>query len=128
MPMIRIVDSSGNNSECQAAVTAAQNAAKAGTKVYAVYYDDNGSSSTCTYDSGNYTGAAPDGACYTLQQIANAPGATAGTYVHDPALFYSTDGSSSPCPSTNKYTTITSIFDNIVQSNETARLLPNNTT
>ncbi len=35
--------------ECQAAVTAAQNAAKAGTSVYTIYYDDNGSGSTCTY-------------------------------------------------------------------------------
>jgi Flp pilus assembly protein TadG len=114
--------------ECQAAVTAAQNAAKAGTKVYAVYYDDNGTSSTCTNDSGSYTGAAPDGACYTLQQIANAPGSTTGTYVNAPSLFYSTDGKSSPCPSTNNYSSITAIFDNIATSNETSRLVPNNTT
>ncbi|MBV8455104.1 MAG: hypothetical protein JO122_00635 [Acetobacteraceae bacterium] len=114
--------------ECQAAVTAAQNAAKAGTKVYAVYYDDNGTGSTCTYDSGSYAGAAPNGACYTLQQIANAPGSTTGTYANDPALFYSTDGTSSPCPSNNNYNTIKTIFQNIATSLQTARLIPNNTT
>jgi Flp pilus assembly protein TadG len=114
--------------ECQAAVTAAQAAAKAGTKVYAVYYDDNGTSSTCPNDSGSYTGGAPDGACYTLQQIANAPGSTSGTYVNDPALFYSIDGNSSPCPSNNTYSTIESIFQNIASSLETVRLVPNNTT
>jgi Flp pilus assembly protein TadG len=114
--------------ECQAAVTAAQAAAAAGTKVYTVYYDDNGTGSTCPNDTGKYAGTAPDGACYTLQQIANAPGTTTGTYVNDPSLFYSTDGTSSPCPSSNKYTTITSIFDNIAASNGSARLVPNNTT
>jgi len=113
--------------ECQAAVTAAQTAAAAGTKVYAVYYDDNGSSGTCTYDSGSYTGTAPDGACYTLQQIANSPGTTSGTYVNDPAKFYSTDGTASPCPSNNNYNTITTIFQNIATSLETSRLIPNST-
>ena len=115
-------------SECQAAVTAAQTAAKAGTKVYTVYYDDNGTSSTCTYDTGKYAGAAPNGACYTLQEMAVAPGTRTGTYVNKSSQFYSTDGTSSPCPSNNNYTTITSIFDNIATSNETARLIPNNTT
>jgi len=113
--------------ECQAAVTAAQAAAQAGTEVYAVYYDDNGSTSTCTTDSGKYTGAAPDGACYTLQQIANVPGSTSGTYVNDPTKFYSIDGTSSPCPSNNNYSTIASIFQNIATSLQTARLIPNGT-
>jgi Flp pilus assembly protein TadG len=114
--------------ECKAAVTAAQTAAAAGTKVYAVYYDDNGTSSTCTTDTGSYAGSAPDGACYTLQQIANSPGTTAGTYVNDPSKFYSIDGTSSPCPSKNNYSTIESIFDAIAQSVETSRLIPNGTT
>ncbi len=116
------------SNECQAAVTAAQTAAAAGTKVYAVYYDDNGTSSTCPNDSGSYAGAAPDGACYTLQKIANAPGTTTGTYVNDPAKFYSTDGTASPCPSKNNYATIKTIFQNIATSLETARLIPNSTT
>jgi Flp pilus assembly protein TadG len=114
--------------ECQAAVTAAQAAASAGTKVYAVYYDDNGTSSTCTTDSGNYKGSAPNGACYAMQQIANSPGATSGTYVNDPTKFYSIDGTSSPCPSKNNYSSITSIFDNIAASLTTARLISNDTT
>jgi Flp pilus assembly protein TadG len=116
------------SNECQAAVIAAQTAAAAGTKVYAVYYDDNGTSSTCPNDTGSYTGAAPDGACYTLQQIANSPGATSGSYVNDSALFYSTDGTSSPCPSNNNYSTMKTIFQNIATSLQTARLIPNNTT
>lgn len=116
------------SNECQAAITAAQTAAAAGTKVYAVYYDDNGTGSTCPNDTGSYAGSAPDGACYTLQQIANAPGSTAGSHVNDPALFYSTDGTSSPCPSTNNYSTIKTIFQNIATSLQTARLIPNNTT
>lgn len=113
--------------ECQAAVTAAQAAASAGTKVYAVYYDDNGTASTCSDDTGSYAGAAPKGACYTLQQIANSPGTTTGTYINDPAKFYSTDGTASPCPSNNNYSTITEIFQNIAASLETARLIPNTT-
>jgi Flp pilus assembly protein TadG len=117
-----------SSNECKAAVTAAQNAASAGTKVYAVYYDDNGTSSTCSTDSGNYTGSAPYGACYTLQQIANSPGTTAGTYVQDPAKFYSIDGTSSPCPSKNAYSTIESIFGGIAKSLQTSRLIPNRTT
>jgi hypothetical protein len=116
------------SNECAAAVTAAQAAAAAGTEVYAVYYDDNGTSSTCSTDTGSYAGAAPNGACYALQQLANAPGTTAGTYVNDPAKFYSTDGTASPCPSKNNYSTISTIFQNIATSLETARLIPNSTT
>jgi hypothetical protein len=61
------------SNECAAAVAPAQAAAASGTIVYTVYYDDNGTSSTCTNDTGSYAGAAPNGACYTLQQLANAP-------------------------------------------------------
>ncbi len=116
------------SNECAAAVAPAQAAAAAGTMVYAVYYDDNGTGGTCSNDTGSYAGAAPDGACYTLQQIANAPGTTTGTYVNDPAKFYSTDGTASPCPSKNNYSTIRTIFQNIATSLETARLIPNSTT
>jgi Flp pilus assembly protein TadG len=113
--------------ECQAAVTAARNAAQAGTTVYTVYYDDNGTSTTCspTGDTGSYTGSAPNGACYTLQQMANAAGSTAGTYVNDqPKLFYSTDGTGSPCPASQNYQTIAEIFQHIVATLTNARLLP----
>lgn len=116
------------SNECSAAVAPAQAAAAAGTTVYVVYYDDNGTGSTCTNDSGHYTGAAPNGACYTLQQIANSPITASPYYINDPTKFYSTDGTSSPCPSKNNYSSITAIFDNIVTSLQTARLIPNNTT
>ncbi len=76
-------------------------------------------------DTGSYTGSAPKGACYTLQQMANDPGSTAGTYVNDqPKLFYSTDGSSSPCPASQNYGTIASIFQHIVATLTNARLVP----
>jgi hypothetical protein len=110
------------SNECLAAVTAAQNAAAAGTWVYAVYYDDN-SNGTCTTDTGNYTGPDPDGACYALQQIANVPGANPGTYVNDPTKFYSTDVSGT-CKSVNNYTNIVDIFTSIGTSLARSRLIP----
>ena len=110
------------SNECLAAVTAAQNAAAAGTWVYAVYYDDN-SNGTCTTDTGKYAGPDPDGACYTLQQIANVPGAKAGTYVNDPTKFYSTDVSGT-CKSVNNYTNIADIFTSIGASLTRTRLVP----
>jgi hypothetical protein len=110
------------SNECLAAVTAAQNAAAAGTWVYAVYYDDN-LNGTCTTDTGNYTGPDPDGACYTLQQIANVPGATPGTWVNDPTKFYSTDVSGT-CKSVNNYTDIADIFTSIGASLTRGRLIP----
>jgi Flp pilus assembly protein TadG len=97
--------------ECKAAVTAAGTAATAGTEVYTVYYDDNGTSSTCSTDTSPYNSA-----CTTMQDIAS-----------DSTKFYSTDGTASPCASKNNYTTIAAIFQNIVASLETARLIPNNT-
>jgi Flp pilus assembly protein TadG len=110
------------SNECLAAVSAAQNAAAAGTWVYAVYYDDN-VNGTCTTDTGNYTGPDPDGACYTLQQIANVPGATPGTSVNDPTKFYSTDVSGT-CKSVNSYTSIADIFTSIGASLTRGRLIP----
>jgi hypothetical protein len=108
--------------QCKAAATAAQAAAKAGTWVYAVYYDDNGTGSTCadSADTGKYTGAAPNGACYTLQQIASSPAAQP-----DPTKFYSTDGTASPCPSMYSYSKLTDIFTNIAGSLTNGRLIPN---
>jgi Putative Tad-like Flp pilus-assembly len=113
-------DGMPSSNDCKAAATAAQAAAKAGTWVYAVYYDDNGTGGTCANDSGNYTGAAPDGACYTLQQIASSPAAQP-----DPTKFYSTDGTSSPCKSLYSYSKLTDIFDNIAGSLTSGRLIPN---
>jgi hypothetical protein len=117
-----------SSNQCKNAATAAQAAAKAGTWVYAVYYDDNGSTTlTCTDpESGNYGVSsgkgvvAPDGACYTLQQIASSPAAQP-----DPTKFYSTDGTSSPCPSIYTYSKLTDIFNNIAGSLTSGRLIPN---
>ncbi len=109
-----------STNECKLAATAAQAAAKAGTWVYAVYYDDNGNNSTCSSDTGKYTGAEPNGACYTLQQIASSP-----TAQPDPTKFYSTDGTSSVCPSAHSYTSISQIFQDIANSLTTGRLIPN---
>jgi von Willebrand factor type A domain len=110
----------GSN-QCKNAATVAQAAAKAGTWVYAVYYDDNGSSSTCSSDTGSYTGVEPKGACYTLQQIASSPSAQP-----DPTKFYSTDGTSSTtCPSIYSYSKLTDIFNNIAGSLTNGRLIPN---
>jgi len=116
------------SNECAAAVAPAQAAAAAGTTVYVVYYDDNGTGSTCTNDSGHYAGSAPNGACYTLQQIANSPSTTSPYYINDPTKFFSIDGTSSPCPSKNSYSTIESIFQSIATSLQGARLIPNTTT
>jgi hypothetical protein len=113
----------GGTKQCQAAVTAAWAAATAGTSVYAVYYDDNGTTGTCSTDTGSYTGSSPKGACYTLQQIASSPSAKP-----DPTKFYSTDGTSAAsgsCPSSYAYTNIATIFTNIGNSLLTARLIPN---
>ena len=109
------------------AVVASQNAAKNGTTVYVVYYDDN--SPGC-----NDTAKAPGqgskftSSCTAMQQIANAPGATAGTFVNDqPKLFYSTDGTSAPCKASASYTSIASIFKHIVATLTNARLVPTGT-
>jgi hypothetical protein len=110
-----------SSNQCKNAATAAQTAAKAGTWVYAVYYDDNGTGSTCTdTETGKYGGSAPDGACYTLQQIASSPAAQP-----DPTKFYSTDGTASPCPSIYSYSKLTDIFNNIAGSLTNGRLIPN---
>ena len=66
--------------------------------------------------------------CTAMQQIANAPGATAGTFVNDqPKLFYSTDGTSAPCKASASYTSIASIFKHIVATLTNARLVPTGT-
>jgi hypothetical protein len=110
--------------ECGAAVVAAQNAAKAGTTVYGIYFDDG--SPGC-----NDTAVAPGlssiitSSCTAMQLIANGPGATAGTYVNDQSkLFYSADGTSAPCKSSQPYTSIHQIFQQVVATLTNARLVP----
>jgi hypothetical protein len=106
---------------------ASQAAAKAGTKVYTIFYDD--SSYTCT-DSATAPGLSSTitSSCTAMKDMANTPGATTDTYSNDDTKFYSIDGKSSPCASVNNYSTIASIFQNIAASLETARLIPNSTT
>jgi hypothetical protein len=90
--VVFIVDTTGsmngNDPACGAtrivcaAVTAAQNAAKAGTWGYSIAY--GASSLSCSTDS-----APCNSSCFTMSQIANVPGAAAGTFVNDPTKFYS---------------------------------------
>jgi Flp pilus assembly protein TadG len=115
--------STQSTQQCGAAVVAAQNAAKAGTWVYSVYYDDG--STTCN-DTTKTTGlpSTITSSCTAMQDIANSPGTTAGTSVQDPARFYSTDGTTSGCKSIHPYTTIAQIFQQIASSLTAVRLVP----
>ncbi len=105
--------------ECKTAITAAQNAASAGTWVYTVSY---GTSATggCTTDTGSYANS-----CWVAAQMANIPGTTSGTYVNDPRLFYADDASGCSSSAHPSITAIKAIFQNIDYSLTTPRLLPN---
>lgn len=105
--------------ECKAAVSAAQSAASAGTWVYAVSYGTS-SSGGCTTDTGSYANA-----CYVMSQIANIPGAAAGTYVNDPTKFYADDANGCQSAAHPSITALKAVFQNIAYSLTTPRLLPN---
>ncbi len=119
------LESANINSECHAAITAAQSAAAAGktvaaagTWVFAIYFDDG--SNTCS-DTTSIT------SCSAMQQIANTPIPTAPYYFNDPAKFFSTDGGSGTCPSAANpnYKTVANIFGGGIGGALTnARLLP----
>jgi hypothetical protein len=101
----------------KAAVTAAQNAAKAGTWVYSIAY--GASSPSCS------TGSAPyNSSCFAMSQIANVPGAAAGTYVNDPTKFYSDNANGCKSAQNPNINSINEIFQSIGFSLSTARLLP----
>ena len=108
----------GTNNGCHLAITAAQNAAKAGTWVYSIGF--NSPNSGCSLDSPAIT------ACSTMSQIANMPGATAGTYFNDPTKFYSDNTNGCKSTANPNVTAINSIFQSIGNSLSTSRLLPNN--
>jgi hypothetical protein len=110
--------SAGTNNECHLAVTAAQNAAKAGTWVYSIAF--NSPNSGCGTDVAPYNNA-----CYTMSQIANMPGATAGTYFNDLTKFYSDKANGCQSTKNPTITAINSIFQSIGNSLSTSRLLPN---
>jgi Flp pilus assembly protein TadG len=119
--------------ECGAAVLASQAAAAAGhtvagtgTKVYAVFYDDNGGGCNDTAKAPGLSSVMTS-ACTAMQLIANAPSSSSPYFVNDqPKLFYSTDGNSksATCPSASSYTSISQIFQQIVASLTNARLVP----
>jgi hypothetical protein len=105
--------------ECKTAITAAQNAASAGTWVYTVSF---GTSATggCTTDTGSYANS-----CWVAAQMANLPGTTGGTYVNEPRLFYADNASGCASPSHPSITAINAIFQNIDYSLTTPRMIPN---
>jgi len=100
--------------ECHQAITAAQTAATAGTRVYAVAY--GAEASGCTTDT-NPT-ITP---CETMQQIASAP-----------AYFFSdytaTGGSSACISAAQPITGLNQIFQTILTDLSNVKLIPNNTT
>jgi hypothetical protein len=99
------------NQECHLAITAAQAAATAGTWVYSIYYDDG---------SPNCSDTTAITSCSAMKQIAS-----------DSTKFFSTDGTSNPCASSNPFTSITQIFQNVgssIHSITNTRMLPDNTT
>jgi Flp pilus assembly protein TadG len=105
------------SNQCKQAVSAAQNAAKAGTWVYSIAY--GASSPSCSTDSSPYNSS-----CYTMSQIANVPGTTAGTYVNDPTKFYSDNANGCKSTANPNITALNAIFQSIGYSLSTARLLP----
>ncbi len=108
--------------ECQQAVTAAQDAAEAGTTVYAVGY---GSEATgCTTDSGTYSSPV----C-TIQGMANSP-TTPGSYVQNNSNFF-LDGTSTTtgcAADARSVSDLNTIFKIISSDLTVSRLIPNGTT
>jgi hypothetical protein len=110
-----------SSNECKQAVTSAQNAANAGTWVYAVAY--GAESSGCGSDSSPYNSP-----CYTMEHIANSPG-----HIPDTTKFYSDyqqtgTGIDQTCIGTAQSTTnINQIFTDIAGDLTVARIIPNNT-
>jgi Flp pilus assembly protein TadG len=96
--------------DCAQAVTAAQNATKAGTQVYAVAYGASTShSNSCTTDTSTYTG------CYTMSQIAS-----------NPTMFYSDDADGCQSTANPNLTSLTQIFQAIPYNFMSTRVLPFN--
>ena len=99
--------------ECHQAITAAQNAAAAGTTVYSVAY--GAESSGCTTDTS--PAITP---CETMQQIASSP----SNFFSD----YTATGGTSSCVSASRPTSnLNQIFTQIAEDLTVARLIPNNT-
>ncbi len=108
--------------QCQQAITAAHNAALAGTWVYTIAYGAITSSSTsCKYDNPAYGGSKAISACQTLQQMAS-----------DSTKFFSDTsaqgGQGAGCTSAARpITDLNQIFAAIANDFTTARLIRNGT-
>jgi Flp pilus assembly protein TadG len=97
--------------ECHQAITAAQAATAAGTRVYTVAY--GAEASGCTTDSPSIS------PCQTMEQMAS----TAATFFSD----YTATGGSSTCISASRPTTsLDEIFSEVGADFSTSRLIPNN--
>ena len=104
-----------NSQECHQAITAAQNAANAGTWVYAIGY--GAGSSGCSTDT-----SPPITTCATMQQIASSP-----NHIPDGSKFFSAGGAVA-CPGARATTSLNQIFTAIAGDLTLALLIPNNTT
>jgi hypothetical protein len=101
--------------ECGQAVTAAQAAAAAGTRVYSVAYGS--ASSGCVYDTSGFSkGITP---CQTMEGIAGGAGST---YFYSD---YNQSGTLSTCHSASQHvTSLNDIFLSIGESLTGSRLVP----
>lgn len=106
------------SNQCQEAITAAKAAAAAGTWVYSIAYGSStatGVSSTCTTDtSGPLAGLS---SCTTMQDIASSP-----------SKFYSDSSGGVTCPGALSISDMVATFQDISQSLQGPRLIPDNTT
>jgi hypothetical protein len=96
--------------DCQQAVTAAQNATKAGTLVYSIAYGASTSpSASCTTDNPAISG------CTTMTEIASQP-----------SMFYSDDADGCVSSANPTLTTLSQAFAAIGYSFSSTRVLPFN--
>jgi Flp pilus assembly protein TadG len=121
-----------SNNQCNAAITAAHNAAKAGTWVYAIAYGSGLGDSqadtvanTSDYSSCSDTESPPVNSCYTMSQIASSP-----DVIPDPSKFYSDPMVANPTstkncisPANPTVTSVPAIFANIGYSFQHTSLL-----
>jgi Flp pilus assembly protein TadG len=122
-----------SNNQCNEAITAAHNAAKAGTWVYSIAYGsgvgDQQQSQDTVANLGDYTSCSDTetpkvNSCYTMSQIASSPSA-----IPDSTKFYSDPmGGSCVSPSNPSATSVPSIFENIGYNLQYTTLLACGTT
>ena len=114
----------GSNNQCNEAIIAAQNAAKAGTWVYSIAYGSGlGDSQADTvanisdFSSCSDTETPQVNSCYTMEQIASSPGAIPNLtkFYSDPMAGGATPNSSQYCvsPDHPTATDIPTIFEDI---------------